>query len=130
MRTIRAILVVLCIAGTLGGFLGLVGCEDSPTDVGINIRLEHPADSQPEPSALVVRTGESIVLVAEPASTNRDLFLPLAWSVSDASLGTITASGGFTAAYTASRRAGSNVISVEDQAGAQGVSVINQREEE
>ncbi len=127
MRANRGIVGVLCAVGMFGVFLGVVGCEDSPTDVGINIRLEHPDTRQPEPGELTVAPNESIVLVAEPASTNRNIFLPLVWTVSNTSMGAITASGGFTAAYTAYGSTGSNVIRVEDQAGASGVTVINHR---
>jgi hypothetical protein len=58
----------------------------------------------------------------------RKLSLPLDWSVSDTNLGTIGASGGYSASYvrTSISNHGDNAITVEDQYGAKGVATVRQ----
>ena len=68
--------------------------------------------------------------VGDTAETNNSpLFLPLVWTVSDATLGTIRSSGAFSAIYERhSRGPGNNYIKVHDQGQAEGVAVVNQPE--
>jgi len=63
----------------------------------------------------------------ETIVTNQPLFLPLVWTVSNPELGTIRASGAFTAIYERrGARVGNNYITVRDQVRAEGVAVVNQ----
>jgi hypothetical protein len=55
------------------------------------------------------------------------LFLPLEWSVSDPSLGTIISSAGFSAVYRSTGKVGDNVVTVRDQGDAAGTTVVVQR---
>jgi len=56
----------------------------------------------------------------------RELSLPLEWSVANPQLGTITSSGGNSAAYSRTSLPGDNSIFVVDQFGAQGSASIRQ----
>jgi hypothetical protein len=56
----------------------------------------------------------------------RTLSLPLEWSVSNPDLGSIAASGGYTASYVRTHASGDNSIIARDQYGAEGVATIRQ----
>ncbi len=92
-------------------------CEDVTTDTTIRI----------SPDAPEVNRNEVIVLTAALASggTN-NLFLPLEWSVSDPTLGTVVGRAGDTAVYQAGNRTGNNVIKVRDQTNNEGVTSVRQ----
>ncbi len=55
-----------------------------------------------------------------------ELSVPLTWSVSQPTLGHITTTAGNQAVYISSGGKGVNVISVEDQYGAQGLATVTQ----
>ena len=106
--------VVLAIVG-----LGLVGCEDVHTS-GQAITVT------PSSQALGASSGETAVFTAS-AATNATLFLPLVWSVSNPSLGSISGRGGLSAVYTSTGRTGGNTITVRDQGEAEGVASVTQQ---
>jgi hypothetical protein len=54
------------------------------------------------------------------------LALPLDWSVSDSSRGTIEPSGNLTAIYTSTQNPGNNIVIVRDQMGATASAVVRQ----
>lgn len=56
----------------------------------------------------------------------RNLSIPLKWTVSDANLGYIQSSSGDDAVYVRTRRNGVNVITVQDQYGAEGLATVTQ----
>lgn len=61
------------------------------------------------------------------ATTDGKLSLPLTWSVTDSTLGSIVSSSGSNAVYRRSARAGSNVIIVKDQYNSEGYAYITQQ---
>lgn len=61
------------------------------------------------------------------ASTDGALSLPLTWSVSDATLGSIVSSSGSNAVYRRTARVGSNVIIVKDQYNSEGYASVSQQ---
>ncbi|MFT5123276.1 MAG: hypothetical protein ACI9TH_002541 [Kiritimatiellia bacterium] len=70
--------------------------------------------------------GESAVLFTASGGSNITSFLPLRWSVGDPSLGNIVSSSGLSAVYRSTGRAGSNSITVRDQADNEGLALVNQ----
>lgn len=113
----------------LAGWGMLAGCESvTQYDSTISVTPD---------SATLTNVNQTQVFVAEvqtpvgdtALSTNAALYLPLVWTVSDSSLGTIRASGAFSAIYERhSRGPGNNYIKVRDQGQAEGVAVVNQPE--
>jgi hypothetical protein len=103
---------IMAMAVALG--LGGVGC-DTVTDATTVITFE---------KALLTATGlyAEVLVVLD---TNATLYLPLRWSVSDPSLGTITSQGGLTALYQGTARPGVNTITVRDQGDAEGIALVN-----
>ena len=100
----------------------LLGCESTTTDTGITVAPSTATISGPS-------TG--VVFTASCSGTgtngiNKDLYLPLEWSVSNPSLGNIMSSVGFTAIYESTGAKGRNAITVRDQGGAEGVALVNQ----
>lgn len=76
-----------------------------------------------DPSTTISASNSVVTITVENASEAQP---PFDWSVSDSSLGEIEDAGGSSAVYR-SRRAGSNVIHVEDANGAAGSIAITQR---
>lgn len=97
-----------------------VGCEDADDTVALTVEPNYVDLTSTTSSA---STGTQTFTVTDGL---RDLSLPLVWSVSDPSMGTIADSGGTTASYVRSNRTGDNSILVEDQYGARGVATVRQ----
>ncbi len=113
----------------------LVGCDEAD----VNGRLE----VLPE-AATIDANGGSVVftaywieeedfdgtnLTARLRSTppeDKELALPIEWSVSDSNLGSITAGSGNSAAYVSSGRVGVNTVIARDQYGAEGLASVTQ----
>jgi len=106
-------LMGVVVAAVVMGICG-VGC-DTVTKSSGTITTDTP---------LLVATGR-VAIVITVTDTNGTLFLPLRWSVSDASLGTVTRQGALTALYEGKTEVGINTITVKDQGNAEGFSVIN-----
>ena len=126
------------IAGAAVALLGFVaGCgEDAETDSALGV---DPA------SSTVYADGATVFLTAyDPdygvyqkdavnsdvgmsSNLNVQILLPLEWRVADATLGRITASGGYSAVYESSGIRGQNYVFVRDQAGREGIAAIEQR---
>jgi hypothetical protein len=109
---LMGLLGVVAVAIVMG--LAGVGC-DTVTDSSGVIVIDNP---------LVTVTGR-FALVISVTDTNGSLYLPLKWSVSDASLGSVTGQGGLTALYQSNDRIGVNTVTVRDQADAKGFAVVN-----
>ncbi len=98
---------------------GLSGCEQGN---GLD-------ELRVTPSSVVLTPGSNTVDFAVGEDTNAtpdSLALPLKWSVSDPSLGTILHHSGWTARYQRSGRDGENVVTVEDQFGQKGYARVKQ----
>lgn len=111
--------------GLVMAIFGLCACEETERGTAIVVT--------PSSSTLYIPNG-TVVLTAAPAddrvvATNQvdALYLPLKWRVSNPALGGVTSKGGYTAVYVSTGRVGQNSVIVEDQAGSEGVAVINQR---
>lgn len=91
MRRVISCLSVLFVFSVIVLFSMLqAGCEDAKGLDGLTI----------DPSNITLSTnGQSVVLTVTGGITNRDLALPLVWSVSDENLGRIVSSSGLTATY-------------------------------
>jgi hypothetical protein len=117
MKTLRvwsvagmALAVAICLL--------IVGCESSTSS---NSAIVITPESASLSSSNLVAT-----FTASGVDTNTVLNLPLQWSVSDSSLGTIQAEGGVTAVYVSTGKIGSNAVKVRDQAGDEGVAAVGQ----
>ena len=78
------------------------------------------------PASVAVAPDTTRVFTASSAGSNIVLHLPLKWTVSDQSLGTIISSAGLTAVYEAGTASGNNIITVRDQGDAVGIAVVSQ----
>lgn len=117
MKTLSALLTVMVLF-VVGGLM-MAGCEStSSTDSAISVTPS---------SAELSSSNNTQIFTASVASSNVALVLPLMWSVSDASLGTIKSSAGVTAIYESKGGEGNNTVMVHDQASAEGVAVARQR---
>jgi hypothetical protein len=86
------------------------------------------------PSAHSASNKIDVVTFTVGGSTNtttesglRPLSLPLKWTVSNANLGYISESSGYSASYVRNTSPGVNTIHVEDQYGAKGHATVNQQ---
>jgi hypothetical protein len=113
---------VLLAAALLCGTL--TACEETEQGTAISVTPD---------TAVLTGSGDSIVFTATPAVdglvTNGvdSLFLPLEWEVSNPDIGKIQRSGGYSAVYESNGRVGQNFITVRDQAGSEGVALVEQR---
>lgn len=101
------------------GMAALCGCES--TDSESSAITVTPAQTQ------VTDRLATVSLTAASADATMELVLPLVWTVSDASLGSIKSSAGLTAVYESNGRVGNNTITVRDQNDREGIAVVNQR---
>jgi hypothetical protein len=68
-----------------------------------------------------------VLKASEPQATvSTNIFLPLRWSVTDESLGSISGQGGWSAVYTRTSKTGVNTILVKDQGSSEGVATVTQ----
>ena len=110
-------LLVVAMGACIGLSLCMVGCEDASGVEGLTIT---PATAT---LSLDVNTVELTVTAGTGNGTNAmasaagaiDLSLPLAWSVSDTSLGNIAESSGYTAIYARTSKNGDNIVTARDQ---------------
>jgi hypothetical protein len=103
-------------AGGMALFILAAGCES--TGGGRTIFVE--------PSSAVLTEQEAVPFTAM-VDTNAPLVLPLAWRVSDPSLGSIIGTGGLSAVYESNGMVGNNVITVTDQGEAEGIVLVTQQ---
>ncbi len=101
------------------------GCEEAEGTASLTV----------EPAFVDLTAGTVVSNLNSSATTQtftvtedslRSLSLPLIWSVSNPSLGTISYSGGRSASYVRSNARGDNAILVEDQYGARGTATVRQ----
>jgi hypothetical protein len=97
--------------------LGFVGCETVDTNTGITLT---PA------SANLTGVGAATTFTAAATDPTRVLLPPLVWTASNPEIGDVTGRG-LTGAYVSRGVPGSNVITVRDQGGAEGIAVVTQQ---
>lgn len=102
-----ALLAVLCL---------VTGCEDVDTAEGLALSPS---------SALLTAPGDTVNFVVN--TTNRTIFFPLEWTVTNPDLGTIHTTSGGSAVYESFGYVGNNIVTVSDQSGAEGVATVQQR---
>ena len=118
MKRTLSLLSFFCVLIVIGCFAMLqVGCEEAKGLDGLTL---DPA------SAVLSTNGQSTVFTVTGGITNRDLSLPLKWSVSDSSLGSVTFSSGYSATYRRSTVDGVNTLIVRDQYDNEGYATIQQ----
>ena len=98
--------------------IGLTGCEEAKGLSGLTL---DPSSATLTPDSLTLT-----ITVTSSSATNNDLALPIAWSVADASLGSVTHNGGVTAVYRSSGAIGVNVVIARDQYDNEGFTTIRQ----
>lgn len=110
--------VAVCAAVAAFGVL-VVGCEKADGPEGLRV----------DPSSVVLEGGSNSVVftVSIPTNGGRAFPLPLRWSVSDSSLGSIARSSGESAVYFRSDRDGDNIIVVKDEYDREGFATVKQR---
>jgi hypothetical protein len=108
--------VLLVAFGIVSVAMFQAGCEDATGLEGLTI----------EPGNVTLSTnGQTVVLEVVGGITNRDLALPLVWSVSDGNLGQILSSSGFRATYRRNSGGGSmNTVTARDQYDNEGYATI------
>lgn len=108
-----SVLVVLAVMGMFG-----VGCDTTKTsDIVIVV-----TPSAPELTGAMATTTFSAA-----GSASNSLALPLMWTVSDSSLGTIRSAVGVSAVYQSTGKKGNNIVTVRDQGEAEGMATVTQR---
>jgi hypothetical protein len=111
-------MAMVCLLLAAAGLLAIAGCESNDPSGSINVT---PA------SATITAANGTQVFVASAASSNAVLQLPLVWTVSDPTKGSIVSSGGLSAVYQRNGGAtGGNAITVRDQAQIEGVAAVTQ----
>jgi hypothetical protein len=99
------------------GILLQTGCEEATGLSGLSIT----------PSSVTLSTNnQQVVFSVSDTEIDDELALPLAWSVSDGSLGSILFSSGTSATYQRTDANGVNTLVVRDQYDNEGYATINQ----
>ncbi|OGV66896.1 MAG: hypothetical protein A2283_23085 [Lentisphaerae bacterium RIFOXYA12_FULL_48_11] len=96
----------------------LSGCESADGVDGLTL--------DPSSVSLTPGGGSNSVVFTAALNTTNELAYPLEWSVSDGSLGSISASTANSAVYRSTGKNGSNVVKAKDQYGNEGVATVNQ----
>jgi hypothetical protein len=78
------------------------------------------------PATATLATPGDVLTFAVTNASPDSLALPLEWSVSDSSMGNISASGGLTAIYVSHDQRGNNLVFVRDQMGASAWALVQQ----
>lgn len=113
---------LLCLAVALVGVV-FTGCESAEGLEGLTI----------DPSYVELGPGSNAVVFTVASVTNstaRDLDLPIAWSVSNPSLGNIVSSSGYTARYSGGRGGGVNTVTARNQYGDEGRATVKHMAEQ
>jgi len=94
------------------------GCESAGGTGGVSISPSNP---------VLGSSSSNTTAVVLTAVVSDQLALPLKWSVSDPTLGTIISASGSNATYKANEgRTGDNIVTVKDQYDNQGSAVVTQ----
>lgn len=94
------------------------GCETAEGLEGVNVTPSHV--TLPEATNTVTFT------VVVTSNSTKQFTLPLTWSVTDPSLGTIVQSSGYTALYERTDKNGQNTVVVRDPYGSEGYAIVEQ----
>lgn len=134
MNTKHTLAAVLTGTVGLACFLVLIGCETASTNADVAVIVVEPEVSYIEGAGTGVLLKASAQAFApddagQPIGTTNKLeglYLPLEWRVSDTSLGLIAETVANSAVYVSLGPQGANVITVRDQAGNEGIAIVNQ----
>jgi len=116
MKVAISLMVVMAV-GVLGGSI-IGGCESTSTSSNVITMT---------PSSVTLNASNLLAAFTVEVGTNSPLVLPLTWSVSDASLGTIISSAALTASYQSTGKTGANTVIARDQAEAEGAAAVIQQ---
>jgi hypothetical protein len=124
--------VGLAIALSAAGIALVAGCETAETDENAVVLVVSPQTVDivggQATSVIFTCTAEPFTDTGSTTSTVGNVFLPLRWTVSDESLGAIAGAAGNQALYTnVPATVGQNIVIVRDQAGSEGMAVVNQK---
>jgi hypothetical protein len=111
----RVCLLSMAAVAVATGFGLLAGCESADGLQGLTV----------SPSSVTLSTESNNVVFAVVGVSN-SMALPLEWSVSDGSLGTIIASSGYTATYRRTSKNGNNLVTAKDQYQNEGFATVEQ----
>ena len=119
MKRLRVVLPLVVVSFLMSLImLTQVGCEEAKGVGGLEV----------DPATVTLGTNDaSVVITVVGGIADSSLAMPLAWEVSNASLGQITASSGLTAVYRRLDANGVNTVTVRDQFGKEGYATITQR---
>ncbi|MBT3191635.1 MAG: hypothetical protein HN341_03685 [Verrucomicrobia bacterium] len=116
----KRILSLLSFAGALTfvvvAAMVQVGCEEASGLNGLTIT----------PSRVTLSTNTSVQTFSVTGGITNQLALPLAWGVSSAALGSISASSSSNALYSRTAANGENTVTVRDQYGNEGYATVTQ----
>ena len=119
-RLTYACVLPLVLVLAVAVFLGVTGCERANGLAGLII----------VPANVTLTPSTNTVVFTATGITN-ELALPLAWSVTDAALGAIIGTSGYTATYRATEGAlGDNTVIVIDQFENEGLAIVRQMAEQ
>lgn len=121
----RILLVAMIGALTAAALsLCLTGCETAKGLSGLTIT---PSYVQMQPASNVVQfTVSSSVSTSTTTTASGNLWLPIEWSVSDSSLGSIGEFSGNHAVYRSTGKIGENTVTARDQYDNEGYATVNQ----
>jgi hypothetical protein len=133
MKKLAIALRLTLIAAAAFSVVYLAGCETTDEwDTSLTVSPSS-VTSQTYPESVTLTVGGATI----PTGTNTTaevmnatlgtLSLPLTWSVSRPTLGTIASASGNQAIYLRTRATGINIITVRDQTGAEGMATVNQQ---
>jgi len=120
------------VAATVACALIIAGCETAESDADAFVLEVSPQvvelDGGAATSVIFTATAKSFSGGGSSTSAVGSIFLPLRWTVSNLSLGRIAGSAGNQALYSnVPGTEGQNIVTVTDQAGGEGMAVVNQR---
>jgi hypothetical protein len=119
------------VAGMAAGAAFIAGCETAESDANAFVLEVSPQlvelSGGAATSVIFTATAKSFSGGGSSTSAVGSIFLPLRWAVSDRSLGSIAGAAGNQALYSnVPGTEGQNIITVSDQAGSEGMAVVNQ----
>jgi len=115
MKAIQGWILAAGVAAVVAGMV-LIGCESTKTSSDV-IAVS--------PASVTLTNATTVIFTATLGNTNLLSVLPLVWTVSDSTLGTISG-GGMSAVYSSTGKVGNNKIMVRDQADGEGMAEVMQ----
>jgi len=106
----------MCVAAVLCGFF-LAGCEDGAGTSGLTV----------SPSSVTLSGTSNTVTFTVTSNSLRELSFPLVWTVQNSAMGRILESAGSTAVYFSHGVGGVNIVTAQDQYGAEGLATVTRQ---